>query len=513
VWLLFAANFSYGFLWGGDAQVPYTFLRRLFGGNVDASGYQFGLAFFEAPFYAVGRGLEAIGVATIRTHPTDQFVIAVGTALYMAVAVWLVYWLLTRLGMRFPAVAAAITLFGSPVFFFAVFSPGQTHVVDSLLATGLVLVTFVGFEGGWHPRLALLAGVLVGVAMTLRPLEAALGAGLLVGLVIFRRRAAALFVAVGAAASYLALVAVPLALGAPLFGHTQPTNVLRWSPASPVHMLFSIQRGLFIWTPATALAVVGYVVYLRANPQRRPFLATGCLMALALVSVQALVPFWTAGWSFSQRYLIGLFPLIAIGIGGLFQVRWRITLTLCSACVAWSMFLALAMVTLPFDQNGGVNDLIRLARQQSVGSFAYGVWYISHFKILVPGNPFGARTVPAGHFHAAEGAPQRGFPGIGGADDLDHATYTLNRRLRWPIRSATSTDGARFAAGSFRVFLRCFSRSSARSRSRPFQVRRDALEFTSLLAAEQPPCPRDSDFLFVDGYHSYDSVHSYGTEV
>jgi hypothetical protein len=46
-WLLFAANFNLGFLWSSDAQVPYTFLRRLFGAQVNAVGYQFGLAFFE----------------------------------------------------------------------------------------------------------------------------------------------------------------------------------------------------------------------------------------------------------------------------------------------------------------------------------------------------------------------------------------------------------------------------------------------------------------------------------
>jgi Patatin-like phospholipase len=37
LWLLFVANFNLGFLWGGDAQVPYTFLRRLFGAHHPAA--------------------------------------------------------------------------------------------------------------------------------------------------------------------------------------------------------------------------------------------------------------------------------------------------------------------------------------------------------------------------------------------------------------------------------------------------------------------------------------------
>jgi hypothetical protein len=393
VWLVFAANFSYGFVHGGDAQVPYTFLRKLFGAHVHAYGYQFGLAFFEAPFYAVGKGIDAAGVTTIRSHPSDQAMIALGAVLYVGVTVAIVYAIVRGLGLRFAAAASAVALFGTSIFYYGVFSPGQTHVVDTLLSSALALTTLIGFRRDWPVRFVVVAGVILGAIVSVRYFDAALGAGLFLTLVIYRRFPQAVVLAGAAGITFGLLAIAPLALGVHLFeGGYQAGELLRWSPASPFEMLFTLKRGLFLWTPATALAVVGYVVLLRRDRAHRPFLVALGLMAITLVAVQAAVPFWDAGLSFSQRYFTALLPFFAVGIAGLFEVRPRLAVVASTAAVAWSVFLALSMVTLPYnDETGGVDELVHLAGRQSTGSYAYGVWHISHLKVIVPGSPFASR--------------------------------------------------------------------------------------------------------------------------
>jgi hypothetical protein len=255
------------------------------------------------------------------------------------------------------------------------------------------LTTLIGFRREWPIWIVVLAGVLVGVIVSVRYFDAALGGGLFLALVIYRRLRQAFVLAAVAGVTFGLLAVVPLALGVHLFeGGYQAGGLLRWSPASPFEMLFTLKRGLFLWTPVTALAVVGYVVLLRRDRAQRPFLVALGLMAILVVAIQAAVPFWDAGWSFSQRYFTALLPFFAVGIAGLLEVRPRLTVAASTAAVAWSVFLALSMVTLPYnEQTGGVDELVHLAGKQSPGSYAYGVWHISHLKIIGPGSPFASR--------------------------------------------------------------------------------------------------------------------------
>lgn len=45
------------------------------------------------------------------------------------------------------------------------------------------------------------------------------------------------------------------------------------------------------------------------------------------------------------------------------------------------------MMTLPFNDSRGVDNLVHLAGTQSPGSYAYGVSEISHLRVLLPVNP------------------------------------------------------------------------------------------------------------------------------
>ena len=89
---------------------------------------------------------------------------------------------------------------------------------------------------------------------------------------------------------------------------------VRSLPSTAVRMLFSVRRGLFLWTPLTALTVLGVALLFRSRPERRRYLTILCVCAASLVCIHMLWgDFWTNGFSFSQRFFTGLFPFYLLG--------------------------------------------------------------------------------------------------------------------------------------------------------------------------------------------------------
>jgi hypothetical protein len=82
----------------------------------------------------------------------------------------------------------------------------------------------------------------------------------------------------------------------------------------PVHLLkvlFSNERGLFVWSPLSLLATMGLVSLTRSHRQRSA-------VFLGMIALQALmnggVVDWWGGWSFGMRRMTELYPVFVIGL-------------------------------------------------------------------------------------------------------------------------------------------------------------------------------------------------------
>lgn len=116
-----------------------------------------------------------------------------------------------------------------------------------------------------------------------------------------------------------------------------------FDPAIPLKMLVSEHRGLFVWTPLTALAFIGFVLLLvrtYGSKEFRSFLAPLFLAATALLSTHVLWPQWDGGFAFSQRFLTGLFPLYLIGVAELVRRARFVAYPLLVASVAFALMVA-----------------------------------------------------------------------------------------------------------------------------------------------------------------------------
>jgi hypothetical protein len=393
-WLLLVLNFARFHFGTTDELIQYGFVQRLYGDSHQHSAYLFGLAIIEAPFYGVGKVIGKLGLDHPAGHPITQVVPAVAFGL----ATLLVWPLLAPVlrGLRLPAAGRALLFaaLGMPLLFYATFHPTKSHGLECVLFSVAILLVFRLFTEDTVPRwLPFALGGSLGLITTVRYLDAALGVALVGVLLAYRQIRTALEVSIGGIVVAAALAALPLAMGATLTLTEAPqagTLIHRHVPLggytfmTPVAMLFSNQRGMFLWSPISVLALAGLVALWRRRPEHRRFLTTIYVMSVALVLFQGVTPWFTGGFGFAQRYLTVLMPLVAIGVAGAILAWRRVAVVISLVCVGWTMFLFLNFVTIgrvPWWRESGVTGLagVPWKRHISPGAYVWGVRYQSNF--------------------------------------------------------------------------------------------------------------------------------------
>jgi hypothetical protein len=387
VWLAFVINYNALKLVSGDEQVQYQFVQRLFGDRSHALGYYFGLGLVEAPFYALGKLLEHLGLQTIAGAPAREASVAFGLGL-LTLLVWPLLTPILR-GLDLPHAGFLIlaAVIGTPFFFYATFEPGKNHALDAVLFSAVLYLVY-RYLGAVRPErwLPPAIGALLGFSFTVRYFSGAEGLALLIVLAWYRRWRHAVEIAVTSAAVCLALFAIPRAFGVPVFGGGyNADNVIDFAPLNPLRMLFTDHRGYLVWSPVAVLAIVGLALLFRRRPGQRAFLVAATAMGIAIAASYSLIGFWDGTWSFSQRFYTPLLPLVVIGLGGLVEAAPRPAFAAAAVGCAWSLFLAFNLVTIGGPQYlstipGGASDLalVPARTHTSVGAYLWGVKHKSN---------------------------------------------------------------------------------------------------------------------------------------
>lgn len=360
----FAVTFS-AFQVRGDGLFYFNLLRGFFGERTDVPpvAYQFGSDVWNAPFFLVGKLLGAIfGQQPQIFHVTfEEIAMTVAAQTAFFCTLYLGWRILSELELPAGPGVLLLTAFGSPLFYYVIFEPAAKHAVDTLVLTAATFL-LVRSETHWTSRRAVAIGALGGLAATIRYVDVAFFLPLAVALwrsAPVRRVALALSTAVVVGAGIFVLPAlrgvryekIPnflrlsaeqtrLAVGHRLlasdFSHPNPID--NFDATIPLKMLSGEHRGLFLWTPLTAMAVAGFVIALSTHGLRgvhRRAYVTLAVSSLGLLLVHSIWNAWDGGFAFSQRFLTGLYPLYIIGVAEL--VRRMRTPVACA-----SLFAALA---------------------------------------------------------------------------------------------------------------------------------------------------------------------------
>ncbi len=384
-WLSFA-NFSVG----GDGWYYFSFVQRLFGdrSSSSATGYGFGVGIMNAPFY--GAEQLVVSVVTIPgIRAPDQAVIAVASLFWIVVALTSSWWLLARLDLPHPGLALGVAFFGTPVWFYGSFLPSYSHAADaaiwSLSMVGLYQI--LHREKSWY-RFG--TGVALALAIAVRSANVGALVGVCLALVAYKRTRDAAWVAGVTGGVYGLLIAIPLFLGTSLIryhGANILTDTTGLSPLSPVRMLFTLHRGLFLWTPVAALSVAGLVIAIRRG-RNRPFLVALAAAAAGLLLTYTNVKTWDAAGSFSSRFLAAPLVFYAVGMASLFDAaRGYFRLAVMAIAVVAAAFAVFVGMNQSFGSriSDGVDTIIGnyFDGGRSPADFAHLAWSRSHLRQIL----------------------------------------------------------------------------------------------------------------------------------
>lgn len=295
------------------------------------SAWTIGPAIVWAPFFAAGhvaaRRLSAAGasVATDGTsYPYRQAVCIAGLVYGLLGA-----WFTVRLGDQFfsrrrAAVAAALTIGGSFMVWYALAEPTMTHAPS--------MAAVAGFAWGWaatrgRRRLRgwIGLGALAGLMTLIRwqnALFALLPAAECVALLWQARRARDAGAARSVIGGGLAFTAAAVAAFAPqmlawkaIYGSYLAVSPIgpqiRWFDPHLADILWSSRNGLFAMSPVLYLAAIGLLAF----TWRRRALGVPIVLACAvMVYFNACIQDWWGSAAFGGRRFDGVIPLLALGM-------------------------------------------------------------------------------------------------------------------------------------------------------------------------------------------------------
>lgn len=349
IFLFFAFGFNV-YRVQGDGRVYYAFLERLLHiadpeTSVGMQGHGFqqsGCAFFNAPFYLLAYLIEKllhihfnINGITLR-----QISINLASNFYMTASLIMMVRLLKKMSFKFVILPVISILFSTSAFVVAVIMPSLSHAVDVFINTIFVYLFLT--SGNSRFKLFLVGAVYI-FAILVRYFNCVLIVILLSYWLLNREYTKFKYFLYGLIATAWI---VPLifyiyngnALNPSFHGALVMKGLAVVTPHVPKYALKYLVHplhGLFVWSPVTILSALGLIY----SPSRTKKLGYSLLLAWGgILLIYGFFP-WHAGWSFSNRYLTGLFPIFVIGLAACLERYGKTMVLLTILLTLYSVFL------------------------------------------------------------------------------------------------------------------------------------------------------------------------------
>jgi hypothetical protein len=340
---------------GGEFP-SFTAIIRWPGTNQWVNAHPIGVAVLQAPFFLLGHGLTKWSNLT-----PDGFTLYYQHAAGVSGLAWAIagLFVLRRLLRRhFSEGVTTLTLvtlfFGTGLYHYATYDSSYSHVYSFFLFASLLYLTERWWVDSPHPPnwvRAVLIGTVAGLIVLTRHPNALFllifplyGVGNLASLraavasLTGRWRELAVIAVTGSLVILPQLLIYFRATGRLL---VSSYGDLGFNFASP-HVwgvLFSVQKGLFFWSPLLLLALAGWI---RGHQATRPFVVGASVVMAADIYLIASWWDWQFGASYGHRGFIDTLPLFALGLASLFEwsAARRQRMIMVSGIAAIAVFLS-----------------------------------------------------------------------------------------------------------------------------------------------------------------------------
>lgn len=346
---------AYSWVRDGDADLsefaavgpPYTFRAHNVGDRLYAS-YTPGNALLITPLVLIA---SALGIA-----PASS--LALGVVAKLMASLLVATSVAAVAGMMLRLVPGPVALFFTFLYAFgtANFSIASQVYLEHAGSIALIAAAFLVVIRRGPSRDGAVAGLLLGVAVVVRPTNLFIALAML-GFFIHRRRPSAFRYALwGTAPAAFLLTFNTIALGSP-FAST------RFFPEGGdllqglIGQLVSPNRGLLVYTPFLTLSLLAFADSWRQQDEPGWLIRYASIAFIASVALVSWYEEWWGGCSFGNRYLADLMPAYALGLAHAQRRGWlRRSWAWRSLAVAagWSIFVHLMGAGIHYSQWQGL---------------------------------------------------------------------------------------------------------------------------------------------------------------
>jgi hypothetical protein len=315
----------------GSTAVPQAVAANFFYGKFDRKGqprapYGDGQAILVAPWHVAGRMLRAV-VPGIPAKSKDLFIDVVVTsssATFSALAAALAFWIFCGLGIdiKTATLTALMLALGTPLLAYSAWFFSEPLAAALLLGAALTL--FVGGEEQRPSAMAALAGVLLGVAVWVRPAHIiAVPVFFLALLLRDREKSIRPAITLGAVVALFGgayLLRNQIYFGNPMdFGYPvvaegdKHLNSFETPLGTGLYgFLFSPGKSIFLFAPLLLLAIPGVCKLAKRN------IGLGIVAGgtpLVYLLFFARYTQWEGGYCVGPRYMVPAIALLCLGLG------------------------------------------------------------------------------------------------------------------------------------------------------------------------------------------------------
>ena len=308
---------------------------------------QAGCSYFNVPFYLAAYFIEKLFSLNFNFNGITlrQISINLASNFYLVLSLILVVRILKYLRLKHIVFPILSILFSTSAVTAAVIMPSMTHAVDIFIMT-LFIYLIINQEN--RPINSLLLGLLGTVAILVRYFNFLLIAPVLLYYLYLKKHKETKLFLMGFCGS---VWIIPLLLHihngtvSPFYESGMViSNTIRESsgiliPLWPKYLLKLLVHplhGLFVWAPVTIFSAIGLIFAPKERSKLGYLLAT---IWFLYVFLYGFMSFWSAGWSFTNRYLVNLFPIYVIGLSIFINKYGRRTLWFLTPLTFYSIIL------------------------------------------------------------------------------------------------------------------------------------------------------------------------------
>ena len=240
-------------------------------GNVNK--YFAGTAVLQTPFFLAGCALAAVLKEPIDGYSWPfQMMVGLAALTYMALGLLLLGWFLLgfQYGARAVGFSLVLTLFGTNLLFYSIYEPSMSHAFSFFTVSAFLFFVQKAYKSGTNASFVC-AALFLGLTTLIRPTNGIIILGLPVVTSSFAgtKQLVGRFFGNKLLAIVSILVAAAIVFIQPLSYLVQTGSPIVWSYGGEgfdfrnpelYNVLFSYRKGVFIYCPVLALAVVGLVV-------------------------------------------------------------------------------------------------------------------------------------------------------------------------------------------------------------------------------------------------------------